>query len=59
MLTLVENPSQQGAKVQNRHSEPLETADLLLSERLLGLVTCARDSTWRSSNAGHMKINNK
>ena len=59
MSTLGQNPSQQGAKVQSRHNEPLETADLLLSERLLGLVTCARNSTRRLSNAGHVKIDNK
>ena len=59
MSTRGQNPSQQDTKVQSRHNEPLETADLLRSERLLGLVTCARDSTRRLSNAGHEKINNK
>ena len=33
-----QDPSQEDAKVQNRHNEPLETADLLRRESILGIL---------------------
>ena len=40
MSTLGQKPSQQDATVQNQHNEPQETADLLRSASILGILNC-------------------
>ena len=40
MSTLGQKPSQQDATVQNQQNEPQETADLLRSESILGILNC-------------------
>ena len=40
-----QDPSQRDAKVQNRHCKPLETADILRSESLLGILNCT--TSWQ------------
>ena len=47
-----QHPSQRDAKVQNRHRKPLETADLLRSESLLGILNCTTSSRGESIDLG-------
>ena len=47
-----QHPPQRDAKVQNRHRKPLETADLLRSKSLLGILNCTTSSRWESIDLG-------